>query len=320
MDHADAPDSALPPDRAAAGDVSTTGHSTHDVQAYDTPAAHDTHDTTDAHDAHDADDAHGGHGGHGVDDAAEKSTLVPTTWTQLILPAIILIFVALLVAGPVMNAFAPKPAAQAPEGSGEQQAAQPTATQPAATATQAPQPTATAQAVLPPSPTAGSASDYFMKIMATATAVALDGQKGDVSRAPVKLILQGSTFTIVPGSGLLPDWKPSQDDTVATWIDGTFANHVFYLPYSSRNDALFKGTKPGDAVQVQMNTGQVFVFSVTRTQRAVNGPATNPEQFTVASAMQQDHAGVTIFLAGDPAADRAVVQADFTGNIQSALP
>jgi len=32
--------------------------------------------------------------------------------------------------------------------------------------------------------------------------------------------------------------------------------------------------------------------------------------------MSQDHAGVTIFLVGDPAPDRAVVQADFNGNIE----
>jgi hypothetical protein len=291
------------------------------VQAYDTPA----HDAGDAHDSHDAGDAHGGHGGHdAADDAAEKSTLVPTTWTQLILPAIILIFVAILVAGPVMNAFSAHPtappAAQPSEGGGEQAAPQPTATQPAPSPTSAPQPTATTQSALPPSPTAGSAGDSLVKIMATATTVALEGQKGDVSRAPIKLTVEGSDFTVVPGSGLLPDWKPSADDTIATWIDGTFANHVLYVPYSARNDSLFKGVKPGDPVQVEMNTGQVFTFSVTRSLRAVNGPATNPEQFTVTAAMQQDHAGVTIFLAGDPAPDRAVVQADFTGNIQSALP
>ena len=53
------------PDRHAAGDVSTTGHSSHDVHA-----------TGD----------HGAHGGHGDDAAAEVSTLVPTTWRQLIFP------------------------------------------------------------------------------------------------------------------------------------------------------------------------------------------------------------------------------------------
>jgi hypothetical protein len=32
--------------------------------------------------------------------------------------------------------------------------------------------------------------------------------------------------------------------------------------------------------------------------------------------MAQDHAGLTLFLIGDPAPDRAVVMADFTGTIQ----
>ena len=69
-------------------------------------------------------------------------------------------------------------------------------------------------------------------------------------------------------------------------------------------------------MKITMNTGQVFVFSITRSERAANGPPTTESQFTVTTAMRQDHAGVTLFLVGDPAADRAVVQADFTGAIQ----
>jgi hypothetical protein len=159
-----------------------------------------------------------------------------------------------------------------------------------------------------------------MKMIATATAVALEGQKGDVARAPVRLEFGGATFTVSPGSGLLPDWKPSQDETSATWIEGTFANHILYIPYSEHNKALFEAAKQADGVKLLMNTGQVFNFSVTRSQRAANGPTTDPEQFSVSAAMAQDHAGLTLFLTGDPAADRAVVQADFTGKIQSALP
>jgi hypothetical protein len=159
-----------------------------------------------------------------------------------------------------------------------------------------------------------------MQMMATATAVAIAGEKGDVSRAPVKLTFAGANFAVTAGSGLLPDWKAPQDESSATWIEGTFANHILYIPFSAKNEALFKAVKSGDPIQLLMNTGQVFNFSVTRSERAVNGPTTNPEQFSVSAAMQQDHSGVTLFLAGDPAADRAVVQADFTGNIQSALP
>jgi hypothetical protein len=47
-----------------------------------------------------------------------------------------------------------------------------------------------------------------------------------------------------------------------------------------------------------------------------NGPPTEEGQFTVTTAMAQDHAGVTLFLIGDPSPDRAVLQAEFTGNIQ----
>ena len=90
MNHGDQPETDAPPDIAASGDVSTTGHSTHDVQAADA------------------------HAGHGPADTSDQPTLVPTTWTQLVFPAIILLFVAVLVAGPVVNAFSSKPAAAPP--------------------------------------------------------------------------------------------------------------------------------------------------------------------------------------------------------------
>jgi hypothetical protein len=118
------------------------------------------------------------------------------------------------------------------------------------------------------------------------------------------------------GTGLLPDWKPTDDVGLATWIDGTYANHILYLPFSPQNEALFKAAKVGDTVKVVMNTGQVFEFAITRSERALNGPPSEAGQFTVTTAMAQDHAGVTLFLIGDPASDRAVVQADFTGRIQ----
>jgi hypothetical protein len=122
------------------------------------------------------------------------------------------------------------------------------------------------------------------------------------------------------GSGLLPDWKPPQGETTATWIAGTVANHILYIPFNAQNESIFKAAKPGDPVKVRMNTGQVFSFAVSEARRATNGPATKEGEFTVSAAMAQDHAGTTLFLIGDPAPDRAVVQADFTGDIQSAVP
>src|SRR4051794_10117013 len=113
-----------PPDQASAGDVSTTGHSDHDAQG--------VHGAGDAHDAH-----AGGHGGHGADDTSEVSTLVPTSWAQLILPALILLLVAILGAGPIFTPSASKPAAptgseqnstEAPTGAGESPTAAPSAT------------------------------------------------------------------------------------------------------------------------------------------------------------------------------------------------
>jgi hypothetical protein len=146
--------------------------------------------------------------------------------------------------------------------------------------------------------------------------VAVLGQDGTVARAPIELDFGGAQFSIEPGSGLLPDWRTSNDEGRATWIQGTFANHLIYLPYSDGNAALFNGTKAGDVISLTMNTGQRFDFTVTRSERALNGPATSEGQFTVTTAMNQDHAGVTLFLVGDPASDRAVVQADFNGTIQ----
>jgi hypothetical protein len=133
---------------------------------------------------------------------------------------------------------------------------------------------------------------------------------------PVELDFAGTTFEVQKGDTLLPDWEPSTDPGTATWIDGTVANHVLYVPFSEANLALFTAAKPGDLVRLTMNTGQVFEFEVSRAERVANGPPTREGQFTVTTAMSQDHAGVTLFLIGDPAPDRAVLQAEFTGNIQ----
>jgi hypothetical protein len=313
-DRDDAQGTDSPPDRAAAGDVTTTGHSDHDVDVHD------------AHDAHGADAAHGGgHGGHGDDGASEQPTIVPTTWRQLIFPALILLFVAILLAGPVMNAFSSRPAAPAAAeehasgtpAAGEAEATEvhtevPASPTPPAPTSTPPEPTATVPEATPTTAAGGSDAP----LIATQTAVAVAGERGEVARVPVSLEFAGATFAVQPGSGLLPDWKPSQAEDTATWIAGTVANHVLYIPYNAQNEALFKAARQGDTVKLAMNTGQVFSFTVTRSERATNGPSTQQGQFTVSTAMAQDHAGVTLFLTGDPAADRAVVQADFTGNIQ----
>jgi hypothetical protein len=123
-------------------------------------------------------------------------------------------------------------------------------------------------------------------------------------------------YVVEPGSGLLPDWQPPATEGSATWIQGTYANHIIYLPFSDANASLFAAAKSGDLIKLEMDSGQTFEFSITRSERAANGPPTSSEQFTVTAAMEQDHAGVTLILVGDPAPDRAVVQADFTGNIQ----
>ena len=271
-----------------------------------------------AHDAHDADDAHGGHGGHG-DDAADVPTLVPTSWRQLLFPALILLLVGILLIGPVSNAFSPRPAAPATNeqpagGEGGDQGAAHEST-PTRSAPQQAETTATLLPTVAPESTP-TTSSLTSPAIATRTAVAIAGQNGVVTRAPVSLQFGSATFTVKPGNSLLPDWKPVMEEGTATWIEGTYANHILYLPYSEQNQALFGAARPGDTVKVQMDTGQVFVFEVTRSQRAANGPPSSDGQFTVTTAMAQDHAGVTLFLIGDPAADRAVVQADFTGTIQ----
>lgn len=324
-----------PPDRAAQGDVSTTGHSTYDAQgpAPDSHGDHDDHGAHDAHaahDSHDAGDAHGGHGGHGGHgpDTSDVPTLVPTTWRQLILPALILLLVLVLVSGPIMNAFAYRPAA----GPGTEQTEEPhdgegaapagTATSVAfveSTATTALAPTRTTAPTSAATATAPGATATLSpgeRLSPTQTAVADAGQRGIVARVPVELDFAGTTFVVRTGDTLLPDWEPSSDPGTATWIEGTVANHVLYVPFSDANLALFSGSKSGDMLRLTMNTGQVFEFEVNRAERVVNGPPTEEGQFTVTTAMSQDHAGVTLFLIGDPAPDRAVLQAEFTGNIQ----
>lgn len=339
-----------PPDQGSAGDVSTTGHSSSDVQQAGTASG-------DHIDPQGHDDAHGGHGGHGVD-TSSVSTLVPTNWKQLILPAIILAVVAILVSGPIFGSFASRPVSTTPPGAqhngmngGEggvpntSNGAAPAggatsepggSTGKGATATTAPAPpsattaslilptqapTQAVQAVATTLPTsqptdAASSAAVASGLVPTQTAVAQAGENGVVARMPVELAFAGTTFVIKAGNQYLPDWKPSADVGIATWIEGTVANHILYVPYSDQNRALFQAAKAGDKLKLTMNTGQVFEFAISRADRAVNGPAEKPGDLTVSAAMSQDHAGVTLFLIGDPAADRAVVQADFTGNIQ----
>lgn len=309
-------DDEQPPDRAAAGDVSTTGVSSREAAGTDSHVAASDHASNSDHSA---DAAHGGgHGGHG-DDASEEPTLVPTNWKQLILPALILLLVAILVAGPLFDAFASRPPVVEP-GANNSAPGQATATPdheggiPTNTTASSNQAATTTETVLP-----GNTSTQIAvspASIATRTAVAIAGEQGEVARLPVQIELAGSSFVVKPGNNLLPDWKPSQDVGIATWIEGTVANHIMYVPYNSENAALFQSVQPGATVSVTMNTGQVFIFAVTRAERAANGPATSDGEFTVTTAMKQDHAGVTLFLIGDPAADRAVVQADFTGTIQ----
>jgi hypothetical protein len=290
---------------------------------HDTHEAQGTHDAHDAHDAHDSHDEHGDHDdhGHGEDDS-EKSTLVPVTWRQLIFPALILLIVAILLIGPISAAFAPRPAAPTNPVTTEPTTAPTTApsgSQPNTPVAEKP-PTATSAPVVvaaaTPVPPTAAPSGISLEAAATRTAVAVLGEQGTVSRAPVQLQFAGAQFAVDAGSGTLPDWKPSGDATHATWIQGTFANHIIYLPYSDTNAALFAQAKAGDTVKLVMDSGQTFEFQVTRAERASNGPPTAEGQFTVTAAMSQDHAGVTVILVGDPATDRAVVQADFTGNIQ----
>ncbi|HET9493871.1 MAG TPA: hypothetical protein VFR15_06545 [Chloroflexia bacterium] len=291
------------PDRHAAGDVSTTGHSSHDVHATD---------------------AHGGHGGHGDDAASEVSTLVPVTWRQLVFPLLILLLVGILLWGPVAGAFSPTPPApptnEQRESSEDHGSVLPTQTIAQSTPTEVAlvvAPTSTSpppSATSPPSPTTGPRVDT--RAIATQTAVALLGEQGVAARAPIRLEFGGATFEVERGTGLLPDWTPPAVEGRATWIQGTYANHIIYLPYNDAGAALFAAAKSGDIIKLGMDTGQTFEFAVTRSERAINGPPTSAEEFTVTTAMAQDHAGVTLFLVGDPAPDRAVVQADFTGNIQ----
>lgn len=327
-----------PPDQGSAGDVSTTGHSSHDVQEADTGGHAD------------AADPHGGdaHGGHGPD-TSDVPTLVPTNWKQLVLPAIILAIVAILVSGPIFNSFASRPLSTAPPGAqhnginggeggvpntsngaapaggatsepGGSRGTGGTATM-ATTAPAQPSPT-TASLILPtqvptqPVQAQATTAAIVPGLIPTQTAVALAGESGVVARMPVELAFGSTTFVIKAGNQYLPDWKPSADVGIATWIEGTMANHILYVPYSDQNRALFQAAKAGDKLKLTMNTGQVFEFAIRRADRAVNGPAEKPGDLTVSAAMSQDHAGVTLFLIGDPAADRAVVQADFTGNIQ----
>jgi hypothetical protein len=278
-----------------------------------------------SHDDH----ADHGHDEHGHEDpSSEASTLAPTTGRQLILPAIILIIVGILLIGPVTGAFAPKPGSAgtstsiAPTSTAVPTSATPTAapagtTAPVSSLPLQASPPANAVTESPPTVAASTArSAPSAANLATRTAVAQAGEQGIVTRAPVELEFAGAKIMVQAGNDVLPDWQPPANGDDAVWIRGSYANHILYLPYNEVNAALFQGSKVGDLVTLVMDSGQTFQFTVTRSQRAFNGPPTTQDQFTTNTAMNQDHAGVTLFLVGDPAVDRAVVQADFNGNIQ----
>src|SRR5438552_13446707 len=95
------------PYRAPANDSSSGADSPRGAGEAEGQDAHTAHDGHDTHGALDTHDAHAGQ----VADTSDEPTIVPTTWRQLIFPLIILVFVAIMVAGPVMGAFATKPAA-----------------------------------------------------------------------------------------------------------------------------------------------------------------------------------------------------------------
>jgi hypothetical protein len=214
-----------------------------------------------AHDEHGAHDAHGAHG----EDSSEKSTLVPVTWRQLIFPALILLLVIILLIGPVSNAFAPRPASST--GLQAVPTVQPTATpastpagaKPRNTVASAQIPTVAVATKLPvqvsqpvqPTAIVGNPDEVSPAAAATRTAVAVQGENGQVTRAPVQLEFEGALFTVDTAStGILPDWKPSGDATHATWIQGTYANHIIYVTYSDSNAALFGKVKSGDTVKL----------------------------------------------------------------------
>lgn len=231
---------STPPDRASGGDVTTTGVSSHDAAAHG-----------------------GGHGGHGSDDTPDVSTLVDTNWRQLLLPVVIIIIVAILLWGPVTGAFqtrpsttTPPPAQQTPGAGGNSTAPSDAAVTPqvqtvaqattapatATTAQQPPTATSAPPTALAVAPTVTQALLHGGGLAPTQTAVAQAGENGDVARVPVELDFAGTTFVIKPGDTLLPDWKPETEAGIATWIQGTVANHILYVPYSDQNAVLFQNS------------------------------------------------------------------------------
>lgn len=120
--------------------------------------------------------------------------------------------------------------------------------------------------------------------------------------APRTVTVGGQPFRVEVSNTTLPDWQFSPDPSVANWLTGTVVNYVLGVAYSQANATLFSAVHPSDAVQLTRADGTVYRFVVDQVGRIDR---------TDTQLLQQDHPAVTLLLLGDPASDRAVVQAHF---------
>ncbi|HUS17217.1 MAG TPA: hypothetical protein VM536_19650 [Chloroflexia bacterium] len=301
-------------------------------------SSHDTHDTGSGHGADEG--AHAADHGVGVEGPPTGASERTTPLSAFIWPAIIALLALVLVWGPVTRSFdrfsgAPagveaEPTADegtpvgvdatltvAPAVTGNDATvipmpttvltSQPTNVQtggdttavpataaPADTATAAPVPTDTA---VPAPPTDAPAAS------ATPAAVAPPTDAEIRNGTPRTVSLGGKSFRVEISNTVLPDWIVSKDPSVASWVSSTVINYVLGVSYSPENADLFAGLHAADTIRLGRADGSAYTFVVDQARRVAR---------TDTRLMEQDHPAITLFLVGDPANDRAVVQGHFT--------
>lgn len=103
----------------------------------------------------------------------------------------------------------------------------------------------------------------------------------------------------VGGSELKWEIRPNEDE--ASWLQGSYVNAAFAVPYSDRNKAVFDNIQTADTIVLRYNTGLVLRFRVTaKTELRVF----NTE------ILRQNTPGLTVVLASPPDSEnRLVIQA-----------
>jgi hypothetical protein len=109
----------------------------------------------------------------------------------------------------------------------------------------------------------------------------------------------------------LAQWDFDPNPDVASAVYGLVIRPVLGIPYSPANAEYLDSLQAGDAIEVQMNTGQTLAFALVGRQRV---------QRQAVELFDQSAPGIVIVLLGDPAPDRLVLLGAYQDAQELAAP